>query len=221
MKTNVIKKFIIVLVLLMLCSFSFAQNIKIIGNIPRADTGKVYQLQIGAYRLVVNVNKAANALSKNGFTPHYEKIGELVRVFVIVNAADVRAVVTRLEKAGFKEVVIREYTGKSADAVEAPPVTVKPAETKSEEQKPEAPEEPTIIPPTDEEPWEEDILEEFEEIEELEEIVEIEEFEEIEEVEEIEEAEEIEFDDYEADEYGETEEFEEPEHDLAHIYEGE
>ena len=102
MNSNVNKKIIIVLVLLMLCSFSFAQNIKIIGNIPRADTGKMYQLQIGAYRLVVNVNKASNALSKNGFTPHYEKIGELVRVFVIVNASEVRAAVARLEKAGFR-----------------------------------------------------------------------------------------------------------------------
>ena len=220
MKTNVIKKFIFVLVLLMLCSFSFAQNIKIIGNIPRADTGKTYQLQIGAYRLVVNVNKASDALKRNGFTPHYEKIGELVRVFVIVNAADVRAAVTRLEKAGFREVVIREYSGKGAPA-EAPPPTVKPAEPIPEEPIPEEPEEPIIIPPTDEEPWEEEIYVEPEEIEEVEEIEEIEEIEEPVEIDELEEIEEPKFDGFESGEYVELEEFEEPEHDLAHIYDGE
>ena len=127
MKRVMEKKYILVLIFLALCSFSFAQNIKITGIIPRTDTGKMYQLQIGAFRLAVNVKEAGEILTRNGFVPHHEKIGSLVRVFVIVNANEVRASVDRLGRAGFKEVIIREYT--AGTVIPRPAAAIKPAET--------------------------------------------------------------------------------------------
>ena len=124
MNKNAIVKVLFIVILLMLCSFSFAQNIKVIGNIPRADSGKRYQLQIGAYRLAANAVKFSDVLTKNGFTPQYENIRDLVRVFVVVDAADVRSALDRLYRAGFKEVVIREYKGK---ADPTPPAAPAPA----------------------------------------------------------------------------------------------
>ena len=214
MNRTVIKKLFFVFIFFLSCTFSFAQNIKIIGTIPRADTGKMYQLQIGAYRLELNVNKAGDILSRNGFTAHYEKAGDLVRVFVVVGAAEVRAAVDMLSKAGFKEVVIREYSGSTT-----------PEPKKSEDK----------LPPVEEDLLEEEIpeeLEEIEEIEEVEEIEEIEEIEESEELEEIEEVEEIEDIEIDDDEFEEEDDdvfeepvvmpfydYEEPENELQHFYE--
>ena len=120
MNSAVLKKSILTAVFLMICSFSSAQNIKIIGTIPRANTGKTYQLQIGAFRLDSNIKRAADILTKNGFVPRYEKIGDLTRVFVIAAASEVRTAINRLDCAGFKEVIIREYTAR----VEAPRIEI-------------------------------------------------------------------------------------------------
>ena len=144
---NSIKRYLFIGVFLTFSSLAFAQNIKIIGVIPKTDTGKLYQLQIGAYRLTANVNKAAEILTKNGFVPQYEKKSDLTRVFVVANAAEVKTTVDRLARAGFKEVVIREYTGKS-EIVK--PAEVKPAET-AEKTESEKPEEHEIILPIEEE----------------------------------------------------------------------
>jgi hypothetical protein len=110
----------IVLYLFMVCGFSFAQNIKVIGVIPKIDTGTIYQLQIGAFRLAVNVNKAKETLTRNGFTPQYEKRGNLIRVFILANTDEVVLFIGRLERAGFREVIIREYA-LITEEVEFPP----------------------------------------------------------------------------------------------------
>ena len=197
MNSTMIKKIFFIQIFLMICNVSFAQSIKVIGNIPKTDTEKLYQLQVGAYRLAVNVNKASDILTKNGLVSQCEKAGNLIRVFVVVKAAEVRSVIELLDKAGFKEVVIREYAG---------PATT---ETKKSED----------IPPVEEELLEEEILEELEEIaviEENEEIEEIEENEEIEEIEEYETFDEIDFTTLYEIPVIETEE---PEHDLIHLLE--
>ena len=207
-----IKKIFLFQTFLMLCTVSFAQNIKVIGNIPKTDTGKMYQLQIGAYRLAINVNKAVDILTRNGFTAQCEKKGDLVRVFVVVKAVDVRSAVERLGRAGFKEVVIRVYAGKVDDTTPAvTPPTVKPPEVKPAETKPEEPEEskeepeePAIVPPAEEEEvWEEAEDDESDDLE-------LEELEEYEDIEDYEEPYEI-----------PVIETEEPDHDLMHLYEGE
>ena len=121
MITTTTKKCIFFLAAFLLCGFVFAQNIKVTGTIPNTDTGKMYQLQIGAYSLAANADKAAGMLTKIGFVPRLEKVNNLTRVFIVVKAAEVKSAVDRLCRAGFKEVIIREYPEKK-------PVAVVPAE---------------------------------------------------------------------------------------------
>ena len=109
MKTTILRS-VFASVLFLMCSLSFAQNIKIIGTIPKTDTGKTYQLQIGAFRLAVNVKQAVEILTKNGFAPQCEKRANLIHVFIVAKANEVQFTVDRLGRAGFKEVIIREYT---------------------------------------------------------------------------------------------------------------
>jgi len=130
------KKSVCTVVLVTVCSFSFAQGIKVIGAIPRTNTGKLYQLQIGAFSITSNANSAAETLRRNGLTPQFENRGSLIRVFVVAPAVDVRYTVDRLACAGFKEVIIREWeyrggdarreTGRAAETRPEAPVVKKP-----------------------------------------------------------------------------------------------
>ena len=133
------KKILFVFALLVLCNLSFAQNIRVIGIIPEAGTGKTYQLQVGAFRYAANMNRAAENLVKEGFVPQYEKIGNLIRVFVAAGADDVRPFIARLGRAGFREVIIREYVTAPAEippagmtVTEIPPVRMETAEIPEE-----------------------------------------------------------------------------------------
>ena len=156
------KKILVIFILLFfMCGFSFAQNIKVTGVIPKTDTGKTYQLQIGAFRLSENVNQAKAILAKNGFTPQFETVNNLVRVFVVVKATEVKPAIDRLGRAGFKEVIIREYTVKQKTAeTPLPPVTpaVTPPVSKPDSKVKIIPEEPFF-----EEEEEEEIFFYFEE----------------------------------------------------------
>jgi len=139
---------VFVTIFLMLCHFSFAGDIKIIGAIPKTDTGKTYQLQIGAFNNANNVNKAVETLKRNGLEPRYEnvkneKYGCLTRVFVIASAKDICFVINCLERAGFKEVIIREYFLKTepdnttVETKEEPPVDETVPEMVPEDEPPE------------------------------------------------------------------------------------
>ena len=208
MNSMITKRRFFVLILLMLGVFSFAQNIRVIGNIPRPDTGKLYQLQIGAFRLAANANNACVTLTNNGFTPQFERTGDLVRVFVVVGAAEVRAAVNRLDRAGFREVIIREYSGAC--------VPVEPAAT---ETIPVEDFEPTM-PPPDREICDFFPNGEFDTPEDEFDILEFDDYEEVfwEDI----TYEGFDGEDFDIEEYEELEEYmslEEPEHDLVHIYE--
>jgi len=133
-------------VFLLVSGFSFARDIKVIGTIPSPNTGKTYQLQIGAFRTPANTNKAAETLSKYGLVPQYEKIqdpkqGALTRVFVVASAKDVRSTIDLLGCAGFREVIIREYTCKTLVEPEPEPEPLPP------EPEPEPEPEPPPPPP--------------------------------------------------------------------------
>jgi hypothetical protein len=120
------KTSVMLMFLFLMCGFCFAQNIKVIGGIPRTDTGKLYQLQIGAFQLTANANNALEILKRNGFVPLYEKRGDLIRVFVVANANEVQSAVDRLGRAGFREVIIREYPARPPSVVDVPDKTPYP-----------------------------------------------------------------------------------------------
>jgi len=143
-------------VFFLISGLSFARDIKVIGVIPSPDTGKTYQLQIGAFGSLANANKAAGTLTKYGLVPQCEKVtdpkhGVLTRVFVVVNARAVRSTIDLLDRAGFREVIIREYPCKIE--VDKPPEP-KPPEPKPPEPEPPKPElpKPEPEPPAPEPP---------------------------------------------------------------------
>jgi len=127
----------------MVCGFSFARDIKVIGVIPSPNTGKNYQLQVGAFSSLANANKASATLTKYGLVPQCEKVtdpkyGALTRVFVVVCAQNVRSTIALLGRAGFREVIIREYPCKA--------IVAKPEPEPKPEPKP-LPPEPEPLPP--------------------------------------------------------------------------
>jgi len=146
------KLFVFFPVFLLISGFSFARDIKVIGVIPSPDTGKTYQLQIGAFRTPANTNKAAATLTKYGLVPQYEEIqdpkqGALTRVFVVAGAKDVRCTIDLLGRAGFREVIIREYICKTEPEPEPEPEPL-PMEPEPEPE----PEPPPPPPPPREKP---------------------------------------------------------------------
>jgi hypothetical protein len=85
------------------------EDIKIIPALPRANSGKIYRLQVGAYTKPESAAEAAQLLEYVGFTAGEERYGSLRRVFAKdIPAAEITSAVRRLEFVGFKEVWIRE-----------------------------------------------------------------------------------------------------------------
>jgi hypothetical protein len=85
------------------------EGIKIIPALPKANSGKIYRIQVGSFAKPESAAEAARLLEYAGFAAAEERYGSLRRVFAKdIPAADVSAAVQRLESAGFKEVWIRE-----------------------------------------------------------------------------------------------------------------
>jgi hypothetical protein len=91
--------------------FCFAQQnagIKVIGRIPDATDNRLYQMQVGAFRLVQNAASAFNKLRVASLNPSYEKYQDLTRVMIKgVSARDVPAYIEGIRRAGFSEVFIK------------------------------------------------------------------------------------------------------------------
>jgi hypothetical protein len=102
-------KQLFILVFLLVAVLGFTQQIRVIGTIPCTDTGKLYNIQIGAFRITSNAERAASIVRNLGFTPGFEQYGNLTRVFAAgIPASGVRASLDCLEQAGFQEAIIRE-----------------------------------------------------------------------------------------------------------------
>ena len=123
------KKHFGVIVFLFLSAYCFSQQSlprRIIGQIPAANSAKLYQIQVGAYRLPKNAENAAANLSREGLYPVFEKYFDYTRVLLTgIPASQIRSYLARVRQAGFDEVIIREArdTGNyiSPRAAEIPP----------------------------------------------------------------------------------------------------
>jgi rare lipoprotein A len=79
------------------------------GGAPVQGSGKIYRLQVGAYKVERNAVDVFDRLKDGGLNPAYERNGELYRVVLAgIKAEDVSLVVEKLGAAGFQEVFIRE-----------------------------------------------------------------------------------------------------------------
>jgi rare lipoprotein A (peptidoglycan hydrolase) len=70
---------------------------------------KKYRLQVGSYKIPRNAVEVFSKLKAAGLNPAYEQNGELYRVMLTgIRGTEVQSVADKLEKAGFREAIIRE-----------------------------------------------------------------------------------------------------------------
>jgi len=100
--------FIIMFFLSILCFAQQNAGIKVIGRIPDATDNRLYQMQVGAFRLIQNASNAFEKLRAASLNPCYEGYMDLTRVVIKgVSARDVSAYIERVRRAGFSEVFIK------------------------------------------------------------------------------------------------------------------
>ncbi|GHV95110.1 hypothetical protein AGMMS50293_14300 [Spirochaetia bacterium] len=101
--------------LLLLSTISFAQQsttFKIIGRVPNTESTKLYQLQVGAFKIEQNAETAFGNLSAASLNPVYEKYLDFTRVMIRgIGAKDIASCLEKLRALGFNEIIIREDTG--------------------------------------------------------------------------------------------------------------
>jgi hypothetical protein len=118
---------------------SFAQqNINVIGRIPSSEDNRLYQIQVGAFGLAQNAQRAFERLSDALMNPAFENYLNLTRVIVRgIPARDVWQHIDRLQRIGFSEVILRldtetlttPVTPTIASTPEIPAATVLPTST--------------------------------------------------------------------------------------------
>jgi hypothetical protein len=105
------KRLCVFIIMLLLSVFCFAQQIvgiKVIGRIPDATDNRLYQIQVGSFRLLPNASNAFNKLRSASLNASYEKYGDLTRVLIKgVSAWAVRPCIDLIKRAGFSEVFIK------------------------------------------------------------------------------------------------------------------
>jgi len=117
--------------LLFFSAFCFAQQnsgVKIIGKIPDAGDQRLYQLQVGAFRICQNAEEAFARLNNAALNPAYESFSGLIRVVINrLPAGDVPSYIKKIQNAGFVEVIVRIDTGRPAEWTLVCPVGCDPS----------------------------------------------------------------------------------------------
>jgi len=112
------KRNFFVIYLLFISGLCFSQqNLprKIIGKIPSSNSTKLYQIQVGAFKIRQNAENTSARLSGEGFNPVYEKYFDFTRVMVTeIPANQINEYLARIKRIGFNEVIIREDTTRYA-----------------------------------------------------------------------------------------------------------
>jgi rare lipoprotein A len=79
------------------------------GPAPQLGSGKIYRLQVGAFRVARNAVDAFDKIKNTGLNPAYERNGELYRVVLSgIRAEEVQSIAVKLGAVGFREILVRE-----------------------------------------------------------------------------------------------------------------
>jgi len=124
---------------------------KIFGKIPDSNSTKLYQIQVGAFKIFKNAEEYSVILSRGGLTPVYEKYLDYTRVMITgIPAYQVTCYLVKIKQLGFDEVIIRVDPERTIEEVIVEPepepeevVIIKPeviVETVEAEPTPEMPE---------------------------------------------------------------------------------
>ena len=106
------KRNIIFIYLLFLAGFCFSQQNmprKIYGQIPDINSTKLYEIQVGAFKIIKNADDYALILRRGGLDPVYEEYLDFTRVKITrIPAREIRSYLIKIKQLGFDEVIIRE-----------------------------------------------------------------------------------------------------------------
>jgi hypothetical protein len=90
---------------------AFAQqnsSITIFGRIPGADDGKLYRIQVGAFKDSRYAEQAFEKLKRAALNPAYERYQDFTRVMVKgINASQIPRYIEKIQSIGFKEIFIK------------------------------------------------------------------------------------------------------------------
>ena len=110
------KRNIIFIYLLFLSVFCFSQQNmprKIYGSIPNVNSTKLYEIQVGAFKIIKNADDYASILKRGGLNPVYEEYLDFTRVKITgITAKEIRSYLIKIKQLGFDEVIIREDSTK-------------------------------------------------------------------------------------------------------------
>jgi len=115
MTTNTIlidmKRLCVFMFIFILSVFCFAQQnagIRVIGRVPDAADNRLYQLQVGSFKVICNAETAFEKLRAASLNPSYERYGEFTRVLIKgVSGRVVRSCIELIRRAGFSEVLVK------------------------------------------------------------------------------------------------------------------
>jgi hypothetical protein len=109
------KHSLVFVILISLSFWCFAQTntgVKITGRIPNAADGGLYQIQVGAFKIVKNAENSFDRLKAASLNPSYEKYLDFTRVLIRgITAREVPTYIERIKRAGFSEAYIKIDTG--------------------------------------------------------------------------------------------------------------
>ena len=107
-----------IVIMFFVSAFGFAQqnaNITIIGTIPHAEDNRLYQIQVGSFKVAYNAERAFAKLRGRSLNPVYEPYMDFTRVLVKgIRARDVLLCIEQIKSAGFSEIFIKIDTGGAA-----------------------------------------------------------------------------------------------------------
>jgi len=102
-------KKLLIAIMIFSSTVCFAQAIKVVGRIPPVNSTKLYNIQVGSYKVAANAENAFNKLRSSGLNPVYENYSEYRRVALSgISAKNIPHILNIIRNAGFKEVWIKE-----------------------------------------------------------------------------------------------------------------
>jgi hypothetical protein len=114
----------VIINLLFISALGFSQQnagITVIGRIPQADDGRLYQLQVGSFKVTQNAERAFQRLTRAALNPSYEQYQDFTRVLIKgISARDMPLYIEKIKNAGFSEVFIKLDPSGAAPANAAP-----------------------------------------------------------------------------------------------------
>ena len=107
------RRFILVSLLLLsvLCFSQQNSGFRIVGGIPIPEGDELFKIQVGAYKVIRNADRAFERLVNASLSPVYEDYMDFTRVVIKgISARDIPIYLDKIEKSGFREVMIKVDT---------------------------------------------------------------------------------------------------------------